>query len=62
MYTILLLVVLVFLLMTTTFMDIMKALLLFALGFYLGKHWHRLDELSVAKANAIISQAEAQPQ
>lgn len=59
MYTLLLLIVLVFLVMTTQFMDIMKALLLFTLGFYLGKHWLELDIGALSKAQSIITKAEA---
>ena len=58
MYTLLLLVVIVFLVLTTSFMDIMKALLLFALGFYLGKHWLELDMSTMSKAKSIIAQVE----
>jgi hypothetical protein len=61
MYTLLLLVVLLFLVATTSFLDIMKALLLFALGFYLGKHWLELDLKSLEKAKATIVKAEANP-
>lgn len=59
MYTLLLIVVLLFLVMTTSFMDIMKALLLFALGFYLGKHWLELQMSTTSKAESLIAKAES---
>ena len=61
MYTLLLLVVLIFLVMTTAFMDILKALLLFALGFYLGKHWMELDLQTLTKAERVIARVDETP-
>ena len=58
MYVLLLLVVLVFLVLTTSFMDILKAVLLFAMGFYLGKHWLELNMATMAKAESVIAHVE----
>lgn len=39
-------------------MDIMKALLLFALGFYLGKYWLEFDMPTLSKAKSIIDKVQ----